>query len=524
MPAGCNLFGFLCIAALTLASASLFAFFCAGCSSGHAPFAKSVPESVAVSRAADRAGLRNCAGSILPLVPVGRDLLRLGRITDAAGEDLFAGSGAGCRGGDSAVVPGVIASLPAGLEGQVGKGEKAFFIPLSIGKIVQVRWIIPHRSGDQPAIEKLSLRGSKAAVRQRVVCVGASVGNLHRVHRPRAVTCVKGNGQLFKLIELRRKIHILVGIKAPAINAVINIRFPSVFKFIGVILVLGSCGGIIIQIVPRGFFFTGIIPLLQNGAVPVEPTDMIFVQRPLCIEGAIPAKHDLRLIRIGRPATVLRCVPAGKIIVRTGKGIGNQGCRRVWLHGLGTHAAIAAVGAEGNNRLSCPLRIKCSVFREGSGCSIIIGCAGSIRRRIPAGKGVVFISKAVTRQGDILSRRAALGGHRSLAAVGIKSNGDLRRFAAPSVVFVFDLGALRIVIRLHIVAVPIAQLGRGDGDRRIIWRLAVLNTLIGFAAFAKLALLNIYAGALAGADICAALRGVDGSRRRQRAVDIDGGV
>ena len=313
----------------------------------------------------------------------------------------------------------------------------------------------------------------------------------------------------------------MVGIKAPSINAVINIRFPSVCKFIGVILVLGPCGGRISPVIPRGIFFTGVIPLLQDRAVPVEPTDMIFVQRPLCIEGAIPAKRDRRPIRIGRPGTVRRCVPAGKIIVRTGKGIGNQGCRRVWLHGLGTHAAIAAVGAEGNNRLLCPLRIKYSVFREGSGCPIIIGRPGTVRHRIPAGKGVVCISKAVTRQGDILSRRAALGGHRSKAAVGIKGNGDRRRFAAPSVVFIFDFGALRIVRRLRIAAVPIVQLGRGDGDRRIIWRPVVLNTLIGFAALARLALLNIYAGALAGADICAAFSGVNGSRRRQRAVDID---
>ena len=108
VAAGCNLFGFLCIAALTLASASLFAFFCAGCSLGHAPFAKIMPESVAISRAADRAGFRSCAGSILPLVTVGRDRLRLGRITDAAGEGPHAGDCAGCSGGDSAVVPGVI--------------------------------------------------------------------------------------------------------------------------------------------------------------------------------------------------------------------------------------------------------------------------------------------------------------------------------------------------------------------------------------------------------------------------------
>ena len=249
---------------------------------------------------------------------------------------------------------------------------------------------------------------------------------------------------------------------------------------------------------------------------------MIFVQRPLRIEGAIPAKRDRRLIRIGRPATVRRCVPAGKIIVRTGKGIGNQGCLRVWLHGLGTHAAIAAVGAEGNNRLFCPLRIKCSVFREGNGCPIIIGRTGAIRRRIPAGKGVVCISKAVTLQGDILSRRAALGGHRSRAVVGIEGNGDRRRFAAPSVVFVFDLGALRIVPRLLIAAVPIVQLGRGDGD--LGKSFCALICLIGDRRRAGCSRLLIYSRTLTGADICAAFSSVDGSRRRQRAVDIDGGV
>ena len=125
----------------------------------------------------NRAGFRSCAGSILPLVTVGRDRLRLGLFTDAAGKGLFAGSGAGCSGGDNAVVPGVSASLPAGLEGQVGKGEKLLSVPLFISKLVW--FIIPyrftHRSGDQPAIEKLSLRGSKAADRQHVVFFGASV-------------------------------------------------------------------------------------------------------------------------------------------------------------------------------------------------------------------------------------------------------------------------------------------------------------------------------------------------------------
>ena len=124
------------------------------------------------------AGLALClflASGPAASVPAGRDILRLGLFTDAAGEGLHAGGGTGCSGGDSAVVPGVIAILPAGLEDQVGKGEKAFFIPRFIGKLVLFKLIIPHRSGDQPAIEKLSFRSSKAAFRQRVVCAGASV-------------------------------------------------------------------------------------------------------------------------------------------------------------------------------------------------------------------------------------------------------------------------------------------------------------------------------------------------------------
>ena len=212
----------------------------------------------------NRAGFRSCAGSILPLVTVGRDRLRLGRITDAAGEGLHAGVSAGCSGGDSAVIPGVTAS-PAGLEGQVGKGEKLWSVPLSIFKLVWVPYRFTHRSGDQPAIEKLSLRGSKAAARQRVGCVGASVWNLHRVHRPRAAICVKGDGQLFKLVEYRHEINVLMRIEAPAVDSFrLIIGSPAIQELIGVVIILQHYG-FLVFLKPHiviCVFFTGIVTFL----------------------------------------------------------------------------------------------------------------------------------------------------------------------------------------------------------------------------------------------------------------------
>ena len=62
------------------------------------------------------------------------------------------------------------------------------------------------------------------------------------------------------------------------------------------------------------------------------------------------------------------------------------------------------------------------------------------------------------------------------------------------------------------------QLGGGDGDGHRIIPVRII--LIGRGRRAGCALLNVLAGAVAGADICTALGGVDGANSRYAAVHI----
>ena len=66
------------------------------------------------------------------------------------------------------------------------------------------------------------------------------------------------------------------------------------------------------------------------------------------------------------------------------------------------------------------------------------------------------------------------------------------------------------------------QLGGGDGDSHRI--IAICIILIGFGLRAGCALLNVLAGAVAGADVRTALGGVDGANRRYAAVHIHLGI
>ena len=92
------------------------------------------------------------------------------------------------------------------------------------------------------------------------------------------------------------------------------------------------------------------------------------------------------------------------------------------------------------------------------------------------------------------------------------------RRAAPYAFDIVDniasLGSLRLGVR----AVGVVQLGGGDGDGHRIIPVRII--LIGRGFFARCALLNIFAGAFAGADIRAALGGVDGANSRYAAVHI----
>ena len=166
---------------------------------------------------------------------------------------------------------------------------------------------------------------------------------------------------------------------------------------------------------------------------------------------------------------------------------------------------------------------------EGPHAGDCAGCGGGDSAVVPgvilgfgdrcSGCDLLFAALAIGIAGIAL---LSAGGRLGITNLGLGVH--TRLCTAPNAVYIVDRSPGFRALCRGVAAVPIAQLGRGDGDRRILWRPVVLNTLIGFAAFAQLALLNIYAGALAGADICAAFSSVDGSRRRQRAVHIDGGI
>ena len=72
-------------------------------------------------------------------------------------------------------------------------------------------------------------------------------------------------------------------------------------------------------------------------------------------------------------------------------------------------------------------------------------------------------------------------------------------------------------LRFGVGAVGVVQLGGGDGNSH---RTAARIILIGRGFRARCTLLNIFAGSVAGADVCAALGGVDGTDSRQAAVYI----
>ena len=91
------------------------------------------------------------------------------------------------------------------------------------------------------------------------------------------------------------------------------------------------------------------------------------------------------------------------------------------------------------------------------------------------------------------------------------------RRAAPNAVDIVDNIASVCGRGFRIGAVCVVQLGGGDGDGH---RTFVRIILIRLGLRAGCALLNVLAGAVAGADICTALGGVDGANSRYAAVHI----
>ena len=253
---------------------------------------------------------------------------------------------------------------------------------------------VANSAGDEPAVKGVALTG-EAAFGKRVTLAGTAVGDLHRLHRASTAVGVKGDRQLFKAVEHCREIDVHMRIKAPTIDFLSGIiGCPASRKFVGVVLVLGSAG-VIVGKVPLGPLLAGVVALLQDGTIPVQPADMILVQFPLGVEGNVFRRSDVRPIGIGRAGAVRRRVPTGEVVVSAGESVGGQRGCRAGLHSLGGHEAIAAVGIKGNDRILRPLRIQCCVRIEIHSRPVGIGSAGAVCCCVPAGESIILTDKHV---------------------------------------------------------------------------------------------------------------------------------
>ena len=265
----------------------------------------------------------------------------------------------------------------------------------------------------------------------------------------------------------------------------------------------------------------GVVTFLQDRAIPVEPADMVLVQLPLGVEDDIFVGGDVCLVGIGRAGAVLRRVPTGEVIIRAGEGVGGQGSCLIGLYGLRAHGSLAAVGVKGDDRIHRPLSIQGGILAEIHGRLVGIGRAGTVCLGIPADEGVVLTGKGVLWQIKTRIGLTCPGSHRSFAAVGVKVNSDVRSTAPDAVDIVngvASLGGLRLIVG----AVGVVQLGGGDGDGHRFIPVRII--LIGRGFFARCTVLNIFAGSVAGADVCAALGSEDSTDSRQAAVYIHLGI
>ena len=217
-------------------------------------------------------------------------------------------------------------------------------------------------------------------------------------------------------------------------------RIPTP-KLVSIIVVLRTLRNIPIV---GHWVLDGVVALLQDFAVPVQPADMVLVQGPLGVEGDIFVGGDVCLVGIGLAGAVSCRVPTGEIIVRAGEGVGGQDSRLIGLHGLGTHGALAIIGHKGNDRIHRPLRVKGGVRVEAHDRFVGIGRAGTVCLGIPAGEGVAFASERVCVQCGIGLRIYGLRVHRAFdrvfrISVGFKGNSQsYRLFAAPDAIDIVD--------------------------------------------------------------------------------------
>ena len=501
---------------------------------------------LALSLAGFRAGRRNSRIDDLG-VAGGSDCFGLGCIANCAGVGLGTGVLTGRRGRNHAFVPAValcrngftrllyfitnlaigiagvaflsagrltaitnlgqrVVILPAGFEDQVGEGEERIPVPFLVMKLIRLESIVANSSGDEPTGEVIAST-SKAAFGKRIARIG---DDLHRGHRAVAAVGVKGDGQLFKLVELRLIVCVLMNIH----GRIAIVRNPTL-KLVSIIVVLRTLWKIPFV---GHCVLDGVVALLQDFVVPVQPADMVLVQRPLGVEGDIFVGGDVCLVGIGRAGAVLRRVPTGEIIVRTGEAIGGQGGRLIWLHGLGTHGALAIIGHKGNDRTHRPLSIQGRILSEACLILIAIRFTVAVLTCIPAGEGVAFAGKGVLWQIKTRIGLTCPGRHRSFAAVGVKVNSDVRS-TAPYAIQIGNGRTRAGICRLGVRAVCVVQLGGSNIYTNIFLR--ILVELIGFITCTGCANLSILTSSFTGSDIGTRCRRVNSALNCQHAVYID---
>ena len=265
---------------------------------------------------------------------------------------------------------------------------------------------------------------------------------------------------------------------------------------------------------------------------------------------------NLRLVA-GRRDLSLRnddCVADGAVLAlrQAGLGAGRRDCgvndlsMTLDLNGFTLGDFLAADGADcitgvaalgaggillvdhlGERMIVLPLGIKSGVLGQINRRTIRIGGTRTVSRRIPAVESEAFTGEGVYIQGRIRLCSYGLRGHRAFdrvfrTSVGFKGDRQFYRlFAAPNAIDIVNDITSVCGRGFGIRAVAVVQLGGGDGDSHCI---AVRIILIGFGFRTGCALLNVLTGAVAGADICTALGGVDGANRRYTAVHIHLGI
>ena len=284
--------------------------------------------------------------------------------------------------------------LPACLETQIGEGQERFFLPFFIMKFNGIRSIVTHGAGNKPTVEDITFAGKTTFVGKRIILARVAIGDFYGVHCTVTTVGAEGNGQLFITFKRCPKINVLMRVEAPAVLRLI-IGSPAIQELIGVVFILGSARGGVVPIIPCSPILAGVVAFLQDRIIPVEPADMVLVQGPLGVEGDIFVGGDVCLVGIGLAGAVLRRVPTGEIIVRTGESIGRQCGRHAGIHGLRAHDSLAAVGIKGDDRVLGPLGIQGGINIEFHCCPVGISRTCTVSLGIPTGKCITLTSECV---------------------------------------------------------------------------------------------------------------------------------